>query len=143
METVDRCWDDVQEGQEFSLVEPMSTQRLVIWAAASGDFYQIHYDEDFAKKNNLPGIIVHGALKGMIVGRLLEEWVGAKGRIVRWQVSYRGMDPARQDLTVWAVVKRKYREGGEGLLDLEVGVRGADGREGTPGSATVALPVRN
>ena len=36
-------WDDVEEGQEFNLIEPMDSQRLVIWAAASGDFYQIHY----------------------------------------------------------------------------------------------------
>jgi acyl dehydratase len=135
-------WEDVQDGQEISLVEPMSTQRLVIWAAAAGDFYQIHYDEEFAKKNHLPGIIVHGALKGALVGRLLDEWIGAKGRIVRWNVSYRGMDPAREDVTVWARVTRKYQEAGEGRVDLEVGVRGADGAEGTPGTATVALPIR-
>ena len=42
-------WDDVEEGQEFSLNEPMCSQRLVVWAAASGDFYQIHYDDNFAK----------------------------------------------------------------------------------------------
>ena len=37
-------WDDVSEGQEISLNEPMSSQILVMWSAASGDFYQIHYD---------------------------------------------------------------------------------------------------
>jgi acyl dehydratase len=137
-----RYWEDVQEGQELSLVEPMSTQRLVIWAAASSDFYQIHYDEEFAKKNHLPGIIVHGALKHAIIGRLLDEWVGPQGRILRWDVSYRGMDPAREDVTVWARVTRRYQEQGEGRIDLEVGVRGADGAEGTPGTATVALPMR-
>ena len=62
-------WNEVSEGQVFTLTEPMDSQRLVIWAAASGDFYQIHYDDDFAKGNNLPDIIVHGALKGMLVGR--------------------------------------------------------------------------
>ncbi len=135
-------WDDVKEGDEVALDEEFSSQRLVVWAAASGDFYQIHYDEDFAKKNNLPGIIVHGALKGMLVGRLLDEWSGDAGRIVKWGVSYRGMDPGRQNMKVWARVAKKYQEDGEGRLDLEVGVTDAEGKNGTPGTATLALPRR-
>jgi acyl dehydratase len=133
-------WDDVQEGQEFTLNEPMSSQRLVIWAAASGDFYQIHYDDNYAKNNNLPDIIVHGALKGMLVGRLLDEWKGEQGKIKTWGVSYRGMDPARQDLKVWGKVTKKYEANGEALFDLDVGVAQPDGTQTTPGTATVALP---
>jgi acyl dehydratase len=136
-------WDDVAEGQEISIVEEMSSQRLVIWAAGSGDFYQIHYDDSIATENHLPGIIVHGALKGMIVGRLLDEWIGDEGRIVKWGVSYRGMDPARQRITVWGRVTRKYEDGGRALLDLDVGVKQQDGTtETTPGKATVELPRR-
>jgi acyl dehydratase len=135
-------WDDVQEGQEFTLNEPMSSQRLVIWAAASGDFYQIHYDDNYAKNNNLPDIIVHGALKGMLVGRLLDEWKGEQGKIKTWGVSYRGMDPARQDLKVWGKVTKKYEENGEALVDLDVGVAQPDGTQTTPGTATVALPKK-
>ena len=108
-------WDDVEEGQEIALEnEEMASQRLVVWAAASGDFYQIHYDDGFAENNRLPGIIVHGALKGMLVGRLLDEWAGDEGSIKKWGVSYRGMDPARQALRIWGKVTRKYEEGGEG-----------------------------
>ena len=135
-------WDDVTEGQEFSLIEPMDSQRLVIWAAASGDFYQIHYDDNYAKDNKLPDIIVHGALKGMLVGRLLDEWKGEDGSIKNWGVSYRGMDPARQDLTVWAKITKKYQEDGENLVDLDVGVAQPDGTQTTPGTETVALPQR-
>ena len=136
-------WDDVAEGQEVSIVEAMPSQRLVIWAAASADYYQIHYDERIAVENHLPGIIVHGALKGMLVGRLLDEWAGAEGWIVRWGVAYRGMDEARAPITVWGRVTRKYEDGGRALVDLDVGVRQQDGTtETTPGTATVALPRR-
>ncbi len=135
-------WDDVTEGLEFSLTEEMSSQQLVIWAAASGDFYQIHYDDAFARGNDLPGIIVHGALKGMLVGRLLDEWRGDEGRIVSWRVSYRGMDPAGNDLQVWGRVTRKYEHDGEGRVEVDVGVRQPGGAETTPGVATIALPRR-
>ena len=136
-------WDDFEVGHEFSFDEETSSQRLVIWAAASGDFYQIHYDDDFAKDNNLPDIIVHGALKGMIVGRLLDDFVGDEGAIKRWGVSYRGMDPARQTLKVWATITKKYEEGGEALLDLDCGVAQPDGAQTTPGTATISLPKRS
>lgn len=136
-----RYWDDVTVGEEHGFEEVFDAQRLVVWAAASGDFYPIHFDDDFARKNHLPGIIVHGALKAMIIGRLLHEWA-TNGRIVRWDVSYRGMDSARQSLWIWGRVTRKYEFEGESRVDLDVGVRGLEGRDGTPGHATVALPRR-
>jgi len=57
-------YEDVEEGEEIpSIALTPSSQQLVHWAAGSGDFYQIHYDPDFAKGTGLQGIIVHGALK--------------------------------------------------------------------------------
>ncbi len=132
-------WDDVSEGQEFTLEEETSSQRLVIWAAASHDFYQIHYDDNFAKGNVLPDIIVHGALKGMLVGRICDEIAGDNGWIKKWNVSYRGMDIARAPITVFAKVTKKYEQGGEHLVDLEVGTRKTDGTVTTPGTATLRL----
>ncbi len=47
-------FEDVEAGSEIpSLEKEPSTQQLVKYAGASGDFYQIHYDKDFALKNNL------------------------------------------------------------------------------------------
>ncbi len=135
-------WDDVTEGQELTLTEQTSSQRLVIGAAASGGFYQIHYDDNFAKGNNLPDIIVHGALKGMLVGRLLDEFAEDQGWIEKWGVSYRGMDKAREGVTIWGKVTKKYQEDGKNLVDLDVGVRQVDGKETTPGHATVSLPTK-
>lgn len=132
-------WDDVKEGQEFEMEEATDSQRLVIWAAASGDFYQIHYDDNFAKNNKLPDIIVHGALKGMWVGKLLDEIAGDNGWVKQWDVSYRGMDIAREPVTVFGKVTKKYEQGGEHLVDLEVGVRRKDGSVSTPGTGTLRL----
>ena len=64
----------------------------MLWAAGSGDFYQIHYDKDFAQGTGLKGLIVHGALKNAFLGQLLHDWIGEKGQLRRFGCSYRGMD---------------------------------------------------
>ena len=136
-------WDDVQEGQEIpALKKTPSTQQLVQWAAGSGDFYQIHYDVEFAKSNNLPGLIVHGALKHAFLGQMLHDWVRYDGHIVKYGVSYRGMDYPPQEMTCRGIVKRKYEENGEGLVDLEIWTENPEGQKTTPGTATVVLPRR-
>ena len=75
-------WDAVSEGMEIpTLAKNCNTQQLVHWAAASGDFYQIHYDHNFAKATGLENIIVHGALKHAFLGQLLHDWIGNEGSI--------------------------------------------------------------
>jgi hydroxyacyl-ACP dehydratase HTD2-like protein with hotdog domain len=133
-------WNDVNEGMEIpTLKKNCSTQQLVQWAAGSGDFYQIHYDKDFAMGTGLPGLIVHGALKHAFLGQLLHDWAGNSGRIKKFGCSYRGMDYPEKDILCKGVVKRKYEENGEKLVDLEVWTEDPDGKKTTPGFATVKL----
>ncbi len=131
-------WEEVQEGQEIpTLKKHPTSQQLVQWAAGSGDFYQIHYDQDFAKSTGLPGIIVHGALKHAFLGQLVHDWAGNNARIKKFGCSYRGMDVPGEDILCKGVVKRKYEENGEKLVDLEVWTEKTDGTKTTPGYATV------
>jgi acyl dehydratase len=141
-ETKQTYFEDVAIGQEIELKIVPSTQQLVQWAAGSGDFYQIHYDTDFAKSTGLQGIIVHGALKHAFLGRMLHEWIGYGGRIKRWGVSYRGMDYPGQEMTCKGAVTAKRQEGGENLVDLDIWTANPQGQKTTPGTATVALPSR-
>src|SRR5438132_14053702 len=104
-------FEDVAEGQEIPpLKKNCSTQQLVQWAAASGDFYQIHYDKDFAQSTGLKGLIDHGALKNAFLGQLLHDWVGEKGQIRRVGCSYRGMDEPNQDIVWSGGAARTYRQ---------------------------------
>ena len=135
-------FEDVTVGQEIELKIVPSTRQLVQWAAGSGDFYQIHYDVEFAKSTGLPGLIVHGALKHALLGRMLHEWVGHGGTIKRWGVSYRGMDYPGQEMTCKGVVTAVRQDGGENLVDLDIWTANPEGQKTTPGTATVALPSR-
>jgi acyl dehydratase len=136
-------FEDVQEGQEIPiLTEKCTSQRLVMWAAGSGDFYQIHYDKDFAQGTGLPDRITHGALKHALLGRLLHEWVGDGGRVKKVACQYRGMDIVNENVICHGVVKRKFQEGSENLVELEIWTETPQGQKTTPGTGIVALPSR-
>jgi len=136
-------WDDVKEGAELPpLVKNPTTQQLVMYAGASGDYYQIHYDKDFAKNNDLENVILHGALKNAFLGHLVTKWMGEQGDLKRLACQYRGMDIPGTPVTAKGVVTRKYQEQGANLVDCEIWLENEKGDMTTPGSATVALPQR-
>ena len=57
-------YEDVEVGSEIpALVKYPTTMQLVKFAGATGDYYQIHYDKDFAQASGLSGVIVHGWLQ--------------------------------------------------------------------------------
>ena len=75
-------WEDVTDGMELPvLVKDPTTQQLVKYAGASGDYYQIHYDKDYAEGNGLGGVILHGALKNAFLGQLDDSVDGPPGRV--------------------------------------------------------------
>ena len=72
------------EGEELpELVKQPTTRQLVQYAGASGDFYEIHYDHDFARSTGLPGVILHGLLKAGFMAQLVTSTVGRSGRLKR------------------------------------------------------------
>lgn len=136
-------FEDFEVGSELpSLEKNPTTQQLVRYAGASGDFYQIHYDKDFALNNGLPGVILHGALKNAFLGQLMSDFAGEQGTLKKLSVQYRGMDQPGTKVTARGKVKRKYVEGGEHLVECDIWLENAKGEITTPGSAVVTLPSR-
>ncbi len=115
------------------LLKHPTTRQLVQYAGAQGDFYEIHYDQDFARGVGLPGVILHGLLKAAFLGQLVTDWLGERGTLKTFEVSYRGVD----------VPGRPYRCRGrvtsvEGPhVELEVWGEDPDGNRTTVGSAAV------
>jgi acyl dehydratase len=123
-------------GQELpELVKEPNTRQLVRYAGAQGDFYEIHYDQDYAKSVGLPGVILHGLLKAAFLGQLVTDWIGDEATLKTFEVSYRGIDqPGRP----YRCRGRVTRVDGK---DVEVEVWGEDenGKRTTVGNATVEL----
>ncbi|MBI3743155.1 MAG: dehydratase [Chloroflexi bacterium] len=137
-------WEDVKDGQDLpTLKKNVSTQQMVKYAGASLDFYQIHYDKDFAISTGLNGLIVHGALKSAFLAQLLTDWIGPNGTLRKLSVQYRGMDVPNDPLTCKGVVKRRYVEGEKHFVDCDVWMENGKGEKTTPAAATVILPSKN
>lgn len=136
-------FEDVQEGSAVpTLRKDPTTQQLVKYAGASGDYYQIHYDLNYAKGNGLPDVILHGALKGAWLGQLMTDWIGEEGALKSLTTQYRGMDVPGTPMFGKGVVTKKYTENGENLVDCDIWLEDHEGKKTTPGAATVALPSR-
>ena len=137
-------YEDVEVGQEIPrLVKNPTTRQLVKWAGASGDFYEIHYDKDFAQSTGLKGVIVHGWLTYSFLGQLLTDWMGLGGWIKKFGVSYRGMNVPGEDVICRGKVTKKHVQGGEHLVELEIWAETTKGEKNTPGNAVVSLPSRS
>jgi len=136
-------YEDVAEGQEIPALKKHPTRRqLVMWAGASEDFYEIHYDTEFARKNKLDDVVVHGRLKAAFLGQLLTDWIGPDGVLKKMSCRYKGTDPSNEDMLIRGAVTRKYVEGADHCVDLDIWTERTDGVKTTQGVATVMLPAR-
>jgi hypothetical protein len=126
----------VQPGDELpELVKHPTTRQLVQYAGAQGDFYEIHYDQEYAHGVGLPGVILHGLLKAAFLGQLVTDWLGERGTLKTLEVSYRGIDGPG----------RPYRCRGRvtsvtgGRVELEIWGEDPDGNRTTVGTAVVEM----
>ena len=136
-------YEDVEAGSEIPvLVKYPTTMQLVRFAGASGDYYQIHYDKDFAQASGLPGVIVHGWLALSFLGQMLTDWVGEDGTLVKLGGSYRGVNKVNEDIFCYGRVTKKYIEDNKHLVRVEVWAENPQGERTVSGSAVVMLPSR-
>lgn len=127
---------NLEPGDELpELIKHPTTRQLVQYAGAQGDFYEIHYDQDYARGVGLPGVILHGLLKAAFLGQLVTDWLGERGTLKSFEVSYRGID----------VPGRPYRCRGRvtsvvgGRVELEILGEDPDGARSTVGTAVVEM----
>ena len=148
-------WDDIEVGMGITpLAKIATTQMLVRWAGASGDFNPLHYDSAYVEAEGLGQVIVHGALKRQWLIQLLTDWIGEQGTLKKFSCQYGAMDYPRhmksisapQEGETWhckGKVTKKYIEGGQHLIECRIVVENGKGEVTTSGRATVILPVKS
>ena len=92
--------------------------------------------------NSLPDVILHGALKNAFLGQIVTDWMGEEGTLKKLSVQYRGMDVPGTPIYGKGVVKRKFVDNGENLVECEIWLENHEVQKTTPGMAVIALPSR-
>ena len=133
-------YDSFKEGDALPVLKkkPGVTQ-LVKYAAGGGDFNPLHHDYAFPQSKALGSIIVHGRFKYASLGEVVSNWLGHAGRIRTLSCQYRGMDFPDKAMVCGGVVKRKWQENGEKLVEVDLWTKDEGGKNTTPGSAIVVL----
>ncbi len=136
-------YEDVQEGTRIpNLVKCPTTQQLVKYAGASGDYYQIHYDLIYSKDIGLSNTIVHGALKSAFLGQMITDWIGEHGNLKKLEVRYNAMDEPGSQTTSQGIVTKKYSSECLHWVECEIWSEDITGQRTTSGLALISLPSR-
>ncbi|MFH2012748.1 MAG: MaoC/PaaZ C-terminal domain-containing protein [Pseudomonadota bacterium] len=133
-------FEDVKEGSKMPefVSAPLSEVQFVMYAGASGDFNPLHTVHAFGEKAGYGGVIGHGMLSMGIAGQGLTEWLGNKA-LKKFSVSFRSPVKAKDVITVKGVVTKKYTEGNDNCIDIDVVAENQRGETVVTGNATAAL----
>lgn len=136
-------YEDIAVGSEITpLVKQPTTRQLVMWAGASGDYYSIHYDKDFAQSKGLPGVIVHGQLVGCFLGQLMTDWMGEQGSLRKLTCGYKSVNFPGETLICKGKINKKYVEDDGHYIECNLWVENTKGEKTVSGKALVTLPSR-
>ena len=139
-----RYWEDVAEGDEVPAVEfPLSVYRLVVEAGANRDFNSIHHNTEYARKTGAPEMYANTIFLQGMWERTVREFIGLAG-VMKSLKGFRMkiFNTAGDTVVTKGVVKRKWHEGQEALVELQIWSENSKGISVGPGSVVVALPRR-
>ncbi len=133
-------FDQVTEGQELPVFQ--RTTDFMHWnryAAVNDEFVYIHMDDTAGQRVGQKAAFGMGNLQVSYLHNLLRAWIGDDGWIKKFGCQFRGMNFKNDVIAAKGVVKKKYVQNGEKLVDLEVWTENQQGEKLCPATATVAL----
>jgi len=123
---------------------PMTTAHIMRWSSAMENWHKIHYDWRYATEHDgLPDVLINGSWKQHVLAQVLTDWVGETGWVWKMNFQYRGMNIPGDTLSAWGRITSKTERGDYGVIELEIGLKDQNGKESSPGTATVVLPKQN
>jgi acyl dehydratase len=140
-----RYFDDVSVGDLLSPQEhAIGAVQMFLFSSATNNAHRIHYDYRWATDiEGHPDIVVHGPLQAALMAKMLTDWAGPRGQLVRISVRNERAAFAGELLVFTAEVVRKYHDGDRALIDLRLAEKRSGLEVLMPGKATLRLPSRN
>lgn len=140
-----RYFEDVKEGDEVpSIAFPLSVHRLIVQAGANKDFAAIHHNTEIAQQQGAPEMYINNVFIQSMWERTVREFIGVGGVIKKvgpFRIKIFGI--VGETVTVSGSVARKWQEGGQNFVELDMRSQLSDGRVSTgPGPVLVTLPSK-
>ena len=138
-------FDDINDGDTVdTLTITVDQAQMFFFSAATYNGHRIHYDTTWARDvEGYPDILVHGPLQAALLQRAVTDWIGPKGRLVRYSLQNRASAFPGEELRFKGTVTGKREEDGRDMVDLTIHGEKGDGEILMPGTATVQLPRRS
>ena len=139
-----RYFEDVSEGDPVPAVGfPLTIARLVMEAAVNLDFSRVHHNAAAARRTGAPDMYANNVFVQGWWERAVREFIGLRGVIKRvGPLRMRIFNTVGETVTTSGVVRRRWREGAEGLVELEIRSEISRGVSVGPGPVVVSLPLR-
>ena len=99
---------------------------LVVYAAATWDWYRWHYDAAAARESGLPGPLVDGQMLGALLARQALEWAGPRARVRRMSFRFASMVFAGETVRCEGEVTKVAEAEGASVITLTQRVRAGD-----------------
>lgn len=136
-------FDDISEGVELPpLVKQPTTLQLFRFSAAIWLGHRIHYDQEYARSEGHPDVLVQATLHGAFLIQLVQDWIGPTGRLRSISYSNRVRAVPGDTLTCRGRVERKFEERGPHLAECAIWEENQHGQRCALGRAVVELPMR-
>lgn len=104
---------------------------------------RVHWDHDLARKVGVPAAYDYGPERVSWLSHLVTNWMGDDGFLKRLNAQVRRHCIVGDLTRCSGKVLRKYQEGNDHLVEIDVAGTNQDGEINSKGTATVALPSRN
>ena len=133
-------WEQVSPATSIpELIVCPDSMQIFMFSAVTWNRHHIHYNQDAAVSEGLPGVVVQRALIGNFFARLIANWAGdsAELRKLAWKVTRSAL--SGQKIVCRGRVQRSIESEGEKLVECEVTAFNENDELIASGSATVVI----
>ena len=131
--------EELSVGMSAELLVPITHERIMAFADASGDFNPLHVDEDFANASAYRGRVAHGLLSASFVSAVVGTMLPGPGAIYLGQTLNFHKPVRIGDVVTARVTVQSIDPSARVILKTECLVEGEPGWEG---DASIRVPRR-
>jgi hydroxyacyl-ACP dehydratase HTD2-like protein with hotdog domain len=136
-------FEDINVDDDMPIMIKTPTRpQLFMYSAISWNVHRIHYDEEYARKEEHPTVLVHGPLQGAFLGQFMTDWISPGGTLKKIAYSNRGRVFPDEPYVIKGRITGKRIENGQHLVDCDIQGGNQAEEVAAVGNATVTLPSR-